>query len=404
MNKYGIFINHRHDYRHLAGRIYDYFNYKGMDPFLDVYSLPQGNYEEEILRQVRETPYFLCVLTKDCLEGLNPDNPNDIYYKEIKTAFESNVKILVVASEDFEPPDTLPDDIVGLLYLQRYPILNNMRNFFDEMDRICKRDIDLKKLYGVINWREYTCKNANVLISSRFELERNIASLNNRFGEEFVQSVTEGKPFTGQYRIKHINMSCYAASILFAPDRYLVDYKAYDHGMMFNIFSYLLQDDDFSMTIITNSPDSYPAIDAIERSKLGNSSLEENQKAVFLSSYANVTKLMTEEPYKTAKRNKKFRYLVTEAVLPFAYFQIIYKKEWEEFNHIKIDLYTEGLESSSNRRSMLIFERGNEDSYRFLESQFEHLRERELRNSNQIIKKNNDVWLSQWEEYLAENE
>ncbi|MDO5106653.1 MAG: hypothetical protein Q4D39_00110 [Coriobacteriaceae bacterium] len=90
--------------------------------------------------------------------------------------------------------------------------------------------------------------------------------------------------------------------------------------------------------------------------------------------------------------------------MPFAFFQIIYKDPWKEYNHIKVDLYTEGLANNISRRSMIVFEQDDQDTYRFLHNQFSHLQARSLKSSKQLIRSNHDRWLAEWEEYLAERE
>lgn len=404
MDRFGVFINYRHRDRFFAGRVYDYLKARGLDPFLDDYSLRQGDFDENLLNRIREIPYFLCVLTPGSLDNLRPDDPDDTYYRELETAVKSGRKILLVADSGFSFPEKLPPEIERLRKRRYCTISQNMGNFFQEMETLCSRDISLSELEGVINWREYAAHNSNVFLTSREELEGGLASLNNRFGEEFVRCVKENVPFEGEYRIRHINLSCYAANIIFSPDRSLLDHKAYDYGMMFNIFSRLFEDPDFSMTLIINSPDSPGAVDAIAAAKLGNSSLEDNLRAVFLSSFANIRRLAKEEPFRTAKRERRFRTIITDTILPFAYFQIVYKDPWKEFNHIKLDLYTEGLNSSTSRRSMLLFETDHLDSYRFLQNQFTHLQERSARMTREIVRAHEEEWIAEWNEYLEELE
>ena len=81
---YGVFINYKHTHKHLAGRIYDFFVTKGAGPFMDDYAMNQDrDYRERLLREVRNAPYFLCLLTEDAVEELctlndSSDNEEDI--------------------------------------------------------------------------------------------------------------------------------------------------------------------------------------------------------------------------------------------------------------------------------------------------------------------------------------
>lgn len=392
MSEHGIFINHRHDHRQLAGRIYDFFRTKGLKPFLDVYSLRQGLYTSAIEEQVKATPYFLCVLTEGALDKLEKD---DVYYKELEAAFRYEKKILLIISEGFTFPKTLPEKIKDLPNHQYYTILNDMSNFFYEMERLYETDIDWDKLEGIISWRERAKIAGNTLLLSRDAMEADIASVSNRFGKEFVQCVKENKAFTGEQRVKYIHMSCYAASIIFASDKNLVDERAYDRGLISRIFQYLLQDEEFSFELITSAPDSLGAQDAVVNKKLGNSSLEEYPEAIFLASYANIKKLLKEnEIYKKASEERRFRFMVSECVMPYSIFQIVYKKKWEEYNHVKIELYSEGIVSNMERRSIIIFEKDDKENYDFFVNRYNYLRN--LKKSKELIKTNHEKWIKDW--------
>ncbi|MDO5106652.1 MAG: toll/interleukin-1 receptor domain-containing protein [Coriobacteriaceae bacterium] len=274
MDKFGVFINYRHEDYFFALRVYDYLKYRGLNPFID-YDLHQGQFEDRLYNQIREAPYFLMVLTSRSCVDVRED---DVYCKEIQTALDSGRTFLMVAEEGFDSADfdKLPfsdkEQIRILEGYQRCSIDKRMDNFYTKMNELCTKDIDLKELWEAISWREYARCNANVLLASRGELENDgVASLSNRFGADLVSYIENNYgqfPFEGECRIKHINMARYAASIIFAPGKEMVDYLAYDHGKMFNIISTLFHDPDFSMTLITNSPDSAAATDAVGRSSL----------------------------------------------------------------------------------------------------------------------------------------
>ena len=353
---HGIFINHRHDNRNLAGRIYDFFQGKGMNPFLDIYSLTQGNYKDDIICKIKETPYFLCVLTPGALNNLNPDDPESMYYQELETAFSNeSTKVLVLVLGDVEVPKELPEKIIGLAHCHYYSLTKDMSNFYLVMEQLYEKDISQKVLMDVLDWKDVYCSRAGTYLSSRANIESEIATLENRFGKEFIQSIKDGKEFKGEQRIKYIRMSCYAASIIFTPQREMVDYQAYDRGLMFNIFAQLLRDPDFSLEIVINAPSSCAVNDAIENAKLGNKALESSPEAVFLGSYAGVKMLAENDPiFASALKERRFKFMVTESVLGYALFQIVYKDKWAQYNHIKIDLYSEGIDSNMDRRCLLI--------------------------------------------------
>ena len=252
-----------------------------------------------------------------------------------------------------------------------------------------------------MDWRKRLRSECNVCMTNRERIERTLAPLQARFGAELVSAVREGRPFTEANRIRFIHMSCYAASIIFSPQQNMVDERAFDLGMMFNIFSQLLQDEEFSLELIITAPGSFAAQDAIDCEKLGNSALEACPEAIFLSAYCNIRRLIKEHPvFEKAYADKRFRFMVTDNVLPYALFQVAYKEGHEGSNHIKVDLYSEGLTSNMDRRCMMIFEAEDPDNYQFFEHRYEYIRN--VKKSNSLIKANHEKWMTQWQELQEE--
>lgn len=399
---HGIFINYKRTHKHLAGRIYDYFKGKGILPFMDDYSMFQKDYRETLIEQVTDTPYFLCLLTEDGVEELTK-NPTDeaIYFREIKTACEKNKKILVLVygNVNYDTLCNLPPEIEKIKYINHYRIPEESRFFYSVMDELYTNDIDESILHGSLDWRDISVHKSNIWLASRTEMEKGTASFENRFGRDFVDCIRNKRKFKGEYRIKEINMVCYAANIILCKSSNYLDRMAYDYGMMFNIFAGLLADPDFSFRLVINAPQSLASIDAINYSKLGNSSLEDNEELVFLSSYANINSMKNLEPYKSAFLNKRFRFMVTDCVMPYALFQIIYKDGYQEFNHIKIDLYSCNLDSAVERRCMMIFQKDDPDNYSFFEKQIKFFNSKaSKKRSDSLIRENHEQWLAAWDE------
>ena len=405
---YGVFINYKHTHKHLAGRIYDFFVTKGAGPFMDDYAMNQDrDYRERLLHEVRNAPYFLCLLTEDAVEELctlndSSDNEENIYFEEIKTAFESARKILVLTygNINYDVLKKLPESISGIKYINHYKIPEENRLFYNVMEELHSRDIDYEVLKGVVSWREIIKRKANTWLTSRGKLENDIASLNERFGRELVECVKRHDDFTGNSCIKEINMVCYAATIIINTDVARIDRRAYDYGAMFNIFAQLLKEERFIFRLVVNAPLSVASKDAVNYSKLGNHALMDNEEAVFLNTYANINRMIESGPYKTASKERRFTFTVTECVLPYAMFQIVYDEENREKNHIKVDLYSCNMDSSADRRTMVIFMREDQENYDFFENQIKFFNSREMRKrSFELISQNHDRWMQAWTEY-----
>jgi hypothetical protein len=395
---HGVFISHKSEDWALAGRIYDYLDGCGLCPFLDVESLHQGNFDEALEKHIQKTPYFLLVLSPNTFANMCEDG---WVVREIRAALNSDTTILLVATEDFMwPQDPLPKDIAELSAKHIYFI--GRRNFYDIMKRLVTSDIDRTKVAQLLDWRKKITTQKQTFLSSRETVEKHFGTLEARFGVELVNCVKKGEMFKGENRIKAIHMSCYAASLLFAPQINMVDERAFDRGMLFNILTELLKDDEFSVEIIITAPGCAASKDAEEYEKLGNGRLEEYPQAVFLSSYCNISSLIEGDPiFIKAKKDRRFKFMVTDMAMPYALFQIVYKEGYGENDHIKVDLYSEGLTSNMDRRSMVIFRETDAENYAFFEGRYQYTRN--LKRSNQLILANHEQWMAEWENLKEES-
>lgn len=392
--KSGIFISYRRSYSFFAGRIHDYLKFKGLCPYMDVYKMKQDYYLDVLKERISESPYFLLVLAKDCFNNLNK---KDIFIQEILTALEiKDAKDIIVVSDDKFSFNEL-DSSLGLDSLKNHQCDKITHDYFEtDMKKIIS-NIDINRLNNIVDWKEYIELNNNILVSSRLNIEKNYSTIINRFGEDLVSCVVNHNSFHGVNKIRQIRMSCYAASIIFNPARNMVDDKAFDNGFLFNVFGELLKDEDFSLEILINAPDSIGAKEAIRNNMLGNSALEEIPEAVFYSSYINLNRLINEEPiFKKAYENRRFRFYLTDIVMSGAIFQIEYKKEWERFDHIKYDIYSYDLESNMDRRTMIFFKNNNYENYQFFCKSYNYLKSH--RYKKELINQKHPEWMKKWEE------
>lgn len=399
MSKNGIFISYRRSYSHFAGRIHDELKRRGFSPFMDVYKMAQGKYRTEIREKISDCPYFLLVLYPGCLDELQEDG---VFFGEIVSALESKEpsEFLMVADRTFvfPPKEDLPEKLRDLP--DRHCDTISHEHFMEGMERLLQ-NIRPEKLNAVINWREYLEGNDNVAIMSRERIEKQFITHENRLGKELTEAVRAGKPFEGTQRVKRISLSCYAASIVFNPQRDMVDDRAFDNGMMFNLFRELLRDPEFYLEIIINAPDSSGAREAIRNKTLGNNALEDHPEAVFLGAFAGLDRLIREDPvFRAAYEEKRFRFFLTDLVMMGAILQTEYKEPWSEFDHIKYDMYSYGMTTNMSRRSMVFFRQSDRDNYDYFRGIYEYIRGKRL--CKKEISEHRDAWLSQWEELREE--
>lgn len=378
---------------------------KNVKCFYAPHTIPKGEDFQQILPEVmKNVKVFVLLLTPNFFDGCSKED--DTVFLELKEALANeNIKFLPVTFIGFNYHNEnlsmfTPEQINRFKHKSAFEYHTAYSFKFAELiQKIC--ELRNSAAGAQTDWKELYVQKAGTYLASRAVIESEIATLENRFGKEFIECVKAGKVFDGEQRIKYIRMSCYAASVIFTPHLDMLDHQAYDHGMMFNIFAQLLRDPDFSLEIVTNAPSSCAVADAVKYEKLGNSSLEACPEAVFFGSYAGVTNLIkTDEVFAAAVKEKRFRFMVTENVPPYALFQIVYKDKWRGYNHIKVDLYSEGLDSSMNRRSMIIFETDDPENYNFFVARHNYIRN--ARESKALISSHNDEWIAAWEDMKDE--
>ena len=408
-DRHGLFISYKRSHKYLAGRIYDYFFYRGLNPFMDEHTMNQTqDFRQEIFSEIDKAPYFLCLLTEDGYKELQTEdekvNENMVFFHETLHALTSKrgfIRIVLFGNFQVEK-EKLNPRVAALADINYYQLYDSNRLFNETMKKIYEKDLDIEKLTGELNWKNYEFFNGQTVVDSRGKLENldyGLFSLKHRFGKEFVESIKNNIKYdASKHHIREVNMVCYAASIIFAPQRNMVDHRAYDYGLMFNIFSKLFENNQFHLDIVINAPFSEAAKAAVKYKNLGNDAMKDDEQAIFYGSYGSLCDLKKQDPYKTAFENNQFSFMVTERFLPYALFEIIYDDEYKEFNHIKVDLYSYGIDANSERRTMVFFQDTDGANYNFFKKQITMLKD-EYELSKKLIAKNEKLWLAKWEKF-----
>ncbi len=382
---YGVFISYRRKDWGVAGRIYDRLKSRGFEPFLDVESLRQGPFPSKLEDTVKETPFFLCLLTKNTFSSLN----RNWVIEEIRLALQYNKEIILIAEPGFVFPN-LPDDIKQITEYNYYNYTE--QHFLGIIDRICDEKLYAYDFKGSLNWESRVDSLCNVYLSNRTNIEQNVATLYDIFGKEYVEAVSNGANADIKNRVKRITISCYAATQIFASDVGLTDHCCFDRGLLLKILEKALTDKDFTFEIVMNAPYTRAYEDAIASNKLGNRALEKNPNAIFLSSIYNIEQLIkTNKIFKQAYKHKRFNYIFTDTVLPYSIFNVQYKNDANDY--IKVDLYSINITESMNRRSMIILKSKEKNNYDFFKSEYDSIRNT---SKSDELSKNKDKWLDEW--------
>lgn len=277
---------------------------------------------------------------------------------------KQNVALCVV-----EPKKTsIPSDLKGLTYISlnqgEYQIKKALREWIKKADILPAMQPN------------------NVLMGSREEIEA-YYTIENRF--EMIEHIKE---------IKILNL---ASTSVVSP--ILIDYYSESSKSLSAKIQEALKRGIYVELIITE-PGTYAMNDALKKVANRNLANIKDRRAVFYGAYASLNESLHDtgsEYYKAYNRQpKQFNYYLTDISLPFSIFCIEFKPGYEEYNNIKIDLYSAELKAEKYRRSMVISQKYDYKNYEFFHSNYDDIRMSCLNNERES--QFGQEWLKEWYE------
>lgn len=395
MEKFDFFISYKRGHNDsMAMLVFYYLKVKGYKVYLDHQCQNTGSYVKQNYERIENTTFYILLISKDnFLKDITTDS---WVYKEFSHALENLTEndynrfiILKETSvnfsddefEDFLKTVSNSDSIKKLEEIQLFDISNNQ--FESNMDNVinaCKKCGCFKE---ELIWNRIYNAQGTTLVSNREKIENSYATLENRFGKDLVKRLavinnnysSEDITDFPENRVKRISLLSLAAAIIFCPEYSMVDPEAYDKSMMYKIFKYLLDDEEFQLNIVINTPNSRPVHDASTYKKVGNLSLDELDHIFYATYFKFVYLINKDNIFKKAFKSGRITFSTTKCVIPYSIFQIEYKDEWKEYNHIKIDLYSPYINSNMERLSMLFFHDHHDEynTWSFFSNQFKKI-------------------------------
>jgi hypothetical protein len=131
IDSYDVFISYRRAHGSESARlIRAELQHYGLRIFLDVDDLRPGNFEEEILQRIANTPNYIIILSPGSLDRCV--DQEDRFRQEIAQAIITRRNIIPILMPGFEFPEkqTLPDDIQEL---RLYQSVTYSHEFFEAM-------------------------------------------------------------------------------------------------------------------------------------------------------------------------------------------------------------------------------------------------------------------------------
>ena len=114
---YDLFLSYRRDGGFATARLlYEHLKSIGLNPFFDLEELRSGPFNTKLYTNIEESSNFIPVLSKNALDRCT--NEGDWLRLEIAHAIKNGKNIVPVMLEEFQWPDTLPNDIKdGYFYI-----------------------------------------------------------------------------------------------------------------------------------------------------------------------------------------------------------------------------------------------------------------------------------------------
>ena len=131
---YDVFISYRRDVSSETARLIQFaLRSEGLKVFLDVDEMEAGHFDERLLGTIEDTPNFIVVLSKGCLQG--HDETTDWLRKEIEHAIKTERNIIPIIMTGFNFPDSadLPQELRSL------PRYNGVKYYHDYFDAVIAR-------------------------------------------------------------------------------------------------------------------------------------------------------------------------------------------------------------------------------------------------------------------------
>ena len=293
-----------------------------------------------------------------------------------------NTILCVTGEEVCKPSDYDGSIIVNISALVCGEDQLAIKRIYDEL-RIWLDGILIRKMIGI----------PNTYVASRKEIEESLDLVRDNFKKRFTR------------RIKKIRILGIALPAIFATDR--ADYSYKDKGFKRDkIFNYIKAavKAGAELEVITNAP--LPALiqDAKAKVPPTGRTVEERIASIY-DVYFNIKTLKSsgsnsDPVFASASKDEngsRFIHKLTNIVLPYSLFQIIFEDSYKGNNHIKVDIYSPEVASNGKRISMVFFESTDNDNYKFFDENFTQI-SNNLCLSDKEIEESEERWQYEWDE------
>lgn len=130
------------------------------------------------------------------------------------------------------------------------------------------------------------------------------------------------------------------------------------------------------------------------KTKIANHRTGSSAGAVFTAIEA-VHRMLSSDPIYKRLYPSRFEFFLSRVSLPFGIFNVEFLSGYEQYNHVKVDLYSAALHSEDERRSFIIFQSQAPDNYNFFVNNFDR-----MKSNSDICKKPTakqmKAWVERW--------
>jgi len=204
----------------------------------------------------------------------------------------------------------------------------------------------------------YSLPQNNVYMSSRKDIH-NQCTLDDRL------HLSDGK-----YKyIKNMRLMNFACNLFLNPE--MADIGELDSAGISPLsqsLNRIMEETNAQLELMLTDPTEYNLFDA--ETKIANQRAGSSANAIRSAIEAVSDMLSPEKSIYGKLYPNRFQFYLSKICLPFGIFNVEFMREYEQYNHVKVDLYSATLDNEDNRRSFIVWARNDSANYHFFIDNF----------------------------------
>ncbi len=198
----------------------------------------------------------------------------------------------------------------------------------------------------------------------------------------------------GYKHIRNIKLMNFACNLFLNPEiADIRDLEADGTSSLARSLSKIMCETDARLELMLIEPSNYNLFDV--KTKIANHRTGSSAGAV-CSAIAAVYNMLSSDTIYSPFNPSRFEFFLSRISLPFGIFNVEFLPGYEQFSHVKVDLYSAALDSEDERRSFIIWQSTDPINYQFFVDNFNRMkRDRDI--CKKPTEKEMKKWVERWE-------